>query len=76
MNHDSDLGRLYARQPDLDAMRARLPDLGESLNTAAHELARDISLDKIDAFLERLKGAESTVRYLRQAVVQEVNTPN
>ena len=72
ISHDTGLAaKLYASKPDLDAMRARLPDLGESLNTAAHELARDISLEKIDAFLAKVKGAETSLMHLRRSLAQQ-----
>ena len=71
--HDAALAAsLRAREPNIDAMRARLPDVGESLNTAAHELARDITLEKIDAFLAKLKGAETSLIHLRRTLAQEV----
>jgi hypothetical protein len=72
MNHDPELvARLYARAPDLDAMRARLPDLGDSLSTAAHKLARDLTLEKVDLFLAKIKGAETSVAHLRRSLAQD-----
>ena len=62
-----ELARRILCRPDAAAMRAVLPDLGESLNTAAQELARDVeSLDKIDKFLAKLKGAETALMHLRR----------
>jgi hypothetical protein len=67
--HDLELAqRLYARTPVTVAMKSSLPELGESLSTAAMELAREISLDKVDAFLARLKGAEIALMHLRNAL--------
>jgi len=72
--HRPDLAaRLYARAPDLDAMWKRLPDLGESLNTAALDLAHDLDLEKIDTFLAKLKGAETSLMHLRRALAERVS---
>lgn len=66
--------RLYAsHRPDLDTMKNRLPVLGESLDAAAHELARDPSLDKADEMLCRLAGATEIVRHLRRALAAEIH---
>jgi hypothetical protein len=73
-HHDPALAaRLAGRPIDVDAMRRRLPDLGESLNTAAVELARDITLDKIDAFMAKLKGAETSLMHLRRQLAADIH---
>jgi hypothetical protein len=63
--------RLHARQPDISAMRARLPDLGESLHNAAIDLARDCTVERCDEMLARLKGAETSVAHLRRSLAQQ-----
>ena len=57
--------------PDIDAMRHNLPDLGESLHTAAVDLARDCSLERVDLMLARIKGAETSLVHLRKALISE-----
>jgi hypothetical protein len=57
-------------RPDLGAMRLRLPDLGESLHTSALELSRELSLDRCDRMLDRIRGAEHSIRHLRQALAE------
>jgi len=56
--------------PDLDAMRARLPDLGESLHNAAIDLGRDLTLERVDEYMARLKGAQTNMTHMRRALVQ------
>lgn len=51
--------RIY--QPDLDAIRARLPDLGAALEAALIDLSRDCSLDCIDQALMKLEGVRQSV---------------
>jgi hypothetical protein len=71
--HDPELARrLYARKPDLDAMRKALPDLGESLNTAAHELAREITIERVDQMRAKIQGADDALLHLRRALAQKV----
>jgi len=68
--HDAALARqLYAR-PDSSAMIKHLPDLGESLNNAAIDLAQDCTVERIDAMLARLKGAETSLIHLRRKLMQ------
>jgi hypothetical protein len=63
--------RLKAREPDIAAMCARLPDLGESLNNAAVDLSRDITVERVDEMLVWLKGAESSLVHLRRALAED-----
>ena len=73
--HDPELAqRLYSRAPDLYTVQKHLAAMGESLSTAAHELARDVTLEKIDLFLAKLKTAESNMQHLRRALAQEWRT--
>jgi len=58
-------------QPDLDSLRNSLPDLGESLNSTAHELARDLNLERLDQLLARLNSAQSSLQHLRKALIAE-----
>ena len=70
-HHDHALARaLYAR-PNADSMIKNLPDLGKGLSTAANELAHEVSLDKIDAFLAKLKGAETSLLHLRRGLAEQ-----
>jgi hypothetical protein len=62
--------RLY--QPDLDAMRTHLPALGESLNNAAIDLAKDCTIPRIDEMLARLKGASTSLLHLRRGLAAEM----
>ena len=57
--------------PSVSSMREHLPDLGESLNTAAVDLARDCSLERVDLMLARIKGAETNLTHLRKALISE-----
>ena len=67
--HAAHLMRRIQCMPDAAAMKSVLPDLGESLSTAAHELARDIeSLDKIDRFLNKLERAKFALEHLRREI--------
>ena len=69
--HDAALAaKLY--QSNADAMRARLPDLGESLHNAAIDRSRDCTLERIDQLLSRLKGAETSLLHLCRAVIEEM----
>ena len=61
--------RLY--QPDLDAMRARLPSLGAALDTALCDLSRDSSLDRIDQALMKLEGVKQSLIAMRRATAEE-----
>jgi hypothetical protein len=70
MKHRADLARrLYAR-PDANSIIKHLPDLGESLHNAAIDLARDCTVERIDAMLARLKGAETSLVHLRRKLMQ------
>ena len=60
--------RLY--QPDLDAMKSRLPDLGAALEAAFCELSKEVSIDRIDQALMKLKGAEHSLVSIRRAKIE------
>ena len=60
--------RLY--QPDLDAMKSCLPDLGAALEAAFCELSKDLSIDRIDRALMKLKGAENSLVAMRRALME------
>jgi hypothetical protein len=64
--------RMKAREPDIDAMRKALPDLGESLNTAAHELAHEITIERVDQMRAKIQGADDALLHLRLALAQKV----
>ena len=61
--------RLY--QPDLDAMKSSLPDLGAALEAALCELSKDLTVDRIDQALMKLKGAEHSLVSMRRATVEK-----
>jgi len=61
--------RLYGQS--IDTMRRNLVDMGECLNTAAVDLARACTLDRVDLMLARIKGAETTLVHLRRALIAE-----
>jgi hypothetical protein len=56
-------------QPNFEAMRCSLPDLGESLHNAAIDLSHDCTLERLDQMLARIKSAESNLVHLRKALV-------
>lgn len=58
-------------QPNIEAMISHLPEAGESLHTAAVDLSRDFSLERIDRFISMIKGAENNLVHLRKAIVRE-----
>lgn len=60
--------------PSVQSMREHLPDLGEALHTAAIDLARDCSLERVDQMLARIKGAESNLIHLRKAMIAKQST--
>lgn len=64
--------RLYA--PSAETLISHLPDLGESLHTAAIDLERDCSIERCDLMLARLKGAETNLIHLRRALIAERTT--
>ena len=61
-------------QPNIDAIRNSLPDLGEALHIAAVDLSRDCSLERVDQMLARLNSAQSNLQHLRKAMVAERTT--
>ena len=70
MTRDLDLARrLYA--PSVESMREHLLDLGEALHTAAVDLSRDCTLERVDLMLARVKGAETNLTHLRKALISE-----
>ncbi len=66
--------RLY--QPDLDAMTASLPDLGAALDAALVELSKDLTVDRIDQAIMKLKGAEHTLVSMRRAKIEGESQPD
>jgi hypothetical protein len=62
--------------PSVENMIASLPDLGDSLNTAAVDLAHDCTLERVDMMLSRIKGAESSLIHLRKALAAEGGPPD
>ncbi len=60
-------------QPDISMMRNSLPDLGESLHTAAIDLERDCTLERLDGLAAKLNSAYTSLQHLRKAMVQENN---
>jgi len=48
-----------------------LIDMGEALNTACQDLARDCTLPRIDEMLHRIKGAETSLLHLRRALAEQ-----
>jgi hypothetical protein len=55
-----------------EAMKARLPDLSAALDAALCELHKDMTVDRIDQVLMRLKGAEQSLVAMRRALFEEV----
>jgi hypothetical protein len=61
--------RLYA--PSLGSLISHLPDLGESLHTAAVNLAHDCSLARVDLMLAQLETGKQSLVHLRKALVAD-----
>ncbi len=57
-------------QPDLDAMKASLPNLGAALDAALCELGKDMTLDRTDQALMKLKGAEHSLVAMRRVKIE------
>ena len=66
--YDDELVKLLY-QSNADAIRTRLGDLGEALHIAANDLSHDCTLERVDALLSRLKGAETSLVHLRKTLV-------
>ncbi len=69
--HDTALAAKLC-QSDVNAMQARLPDLGVSLHSAAIDLAKDCTIPRIDEMLARLKCVGTSLLHLRRAEIEEV----
>ena len=54
-----------------DSLRAQLPDIGDHLAALMVELSRDVAADRIDRALITLRGAQSTVLRLKEAIHRE-----
>ena len=54
-----------------DSLRAQLPDIGDHLSALMVELSRDVAADRIDRALITLRGAQSTVLRLKEAIHRE-----
>ena len=61
-------------QPSIESLASHLPDLGESLLTAAIDLSRDCTVERVDLMLARIKGAETNLTHLRRALIAERST--
>jgi len=57
-------------RPDVDAMRARLSDLGECLAAAAVDLQCDPTPERCDQFASRLQSALHFTAHIRRGLVQ------
>ena len=71
-HHKPQFRTLYG--PNLGTQTDNLIPMGDSLKTAADELARDCTLPRIDAMLARLKTAENTLVRIRLALAAEEKT--
>jgi hypothetical protein len=58
-------------QPSIETLIAHLPDLGESLHTAAVNLAHDCSLARVDLMLAQLETGKQSLVHLRKALVAD-----
>jgi len=68
----SDINLAHRRfNPSVDAMRRSLPDLAESVTTGCLELERELTLDRLDALLDRWKAGHQNLIYLRRAIIAE-----
>ena len=70
MNHDARLAAMLYSRPNASDMIGNLPGLGESLHACAVDLARDCTLQRIDEMLARLKGAETSLVFLRRSLAE------
>jgi hypothetical protein len=66
------LRRLYG--PSLESMRLSLPDIGSSIDTACIELARDLTLDRLDRLTAQLNSAQNNLLHLRLALIEKHGT--
>lgn len=66
IKHMAQIQQLYG--PNLGTLTDNLPNLGDSLKTAADELARDCTVQHVDEMLARLKGAEHNLVHIRKAL--------
>ena len=60
--------------PSVEAMRLSLPDIGKSLDTACCELARDLTLERLDRLSAQLNSAQDNLRHMRLALVEKWGT--
>jgi hypothetical protein len=56
---------------DLGSQRKHLPDMGSSIDIACCELARDMSLDKLDRLAARLNSGQTTLQHLRKSLISD-----
>lgn len=66
------ISRLY--QPSIESQASHLHDLGEALHTAAIDLSRDCSLDRLDRFSAQLNAAQTSLQHLRKALAAKETT--
>lgn len=57
--------------PDAASLIARLPDMGAALDAALCELGKDMTVDRIDQALMKLKGAEHSLVAMRRVKIEE-----
>jgi hypothetical protein len=68
-SHLEAVTQLY--QPSTESLRVNLPNMGKSLDTACCELARDLSLVRLDRLAAQLNSAQSSLQHLRKALIAE-----
>jgi hypothetical protein len=71
MISDIDTARRLLYGPSVETMTSNLADIGSSLDTACCELARELSLDKLDRLAARLNSAQTSLQHLRKAMIAE-----
>jgi hypothetical protein len=60
--------------PSIPAMRKSLVDMAESLSTACLELERELSIDRLDQLVIRLKAVLDNLTHLRTAKMIDCET--
>ena len=60
--------------PSVESMRLSLPDIGSGLDNACCELARDLTLERLDRLSAQLNSAQDNLRHLRLALIEKHGT--
>jgi len=59
------------QMPDAATLIARPEDLGDGLRNSAIDLKRECTTERVDQFLEKVKGAEQMATHIRKSLVHD-----